>query len=264
MARIGFIGMGNMGFAIMSALIAAGHRDDMVFSCRRAAHGQEVAEKTGVSFEPSNRKVAEISDIIVLAVKPVVYPEVLGEICGTAAAPKIIISLAPGISIASLSEKLGGNGRIVRAMPNTPALVREGMTGIAYDEKEFNEEEIRTVSSLFGSFGRMKKVPERLMDAVTTVSGSSPAFVYLFIDALADAGVRCGLTKADALEMAAQTVYGSAKMVLEGGEHPAVLKDRVCSPGGTTIEGVAALEKEGFRNAVLEGCAAVYRKCGGK
>ena len=264
MARIGFIGMGNMGFAIMSALIAAGLKDDMVFSCRRASHGQEVAEATGVAFEPSNRKVAEDSDIIVLAVKPVVYPEVLAEIGEAVDAHKIVISLAPGISIASLSEKLGGTGRIVRAMPNTPALVREGMTGIAFDEKEFTEEEIREITGLFSSFGRTKKVAERLMDAVTTVSGSSPAFVYLFIDALADAGVRCGLTKADALEMAAQTVYGSAKMVLEGGEHPAILKDRVCSPGGTTIEGVAALEKEGFKNAVLEGCAAVYRKCSGQ
>ena len=151
-----------------------------------------------------------------------------------------------------LKEKLGIEKRVVRAMPNTPALLGEGMTGVCYNDSDFDEEERKTIEEIFQSFGKMRKVEERQMSAVVCVSGSSPAYVYMFIEALADSAVKYGLPRDAAYEMAAQAVYGSAKMVLETGEHPAALKDKVCSPGGTTIAGVSALEEFGFRNAVIK------------
>ena len=264
MAEIGLIGMGNMGSAVMKALVEKKGAEKLLFSCRTKEHGERVSGETGVRFEPSNKLVAEKSDLVILAVKPVIYPQVLAEIRDVMGGRKILVSFAPGISIADLTEKLGGFDRIVRCMPNTPAKVGEGMTGVSYDETKFTGEEQERIGDIFRSFGRMVKVEERLMDAVTTVSGSSPAFVFLFINALADAGVRYGLRKSDAIEMAAQTVLGSAKLVLETKEHPEVLKDQVCSPAGTTIEAVAALEEAGFRSAVLKGADACYRKCIGK
>ena len=146
-------------------------------------------------------------------------------------------------------------------MPNTPALLGEGMTGVCYDAKAFDDEEKETIREIFTSFGEMCIVEERLMSAVVCASGSSPAYVYMFIEALADSAVKYGLPRDTAYKMAAQTVLGSAKMVLETGEHPGALKDKVCSPGGTTIAAVAALEEHGFRNAVIKAGDACYEKC---
>lgn len=264
MTKIGFIGMGNMGYAILSSLLETHDRNDLLFTCMHAEHGMKVSRETGARYLRDNAACAREADILILAVKPVVYPKVLSEINMEVSGKKAVISLAPGISLAELTKKLGGFRRVVRAMPNTPARVREGMTGIAYEDSEFCENDVARFEELFRAFGRMKKVEERLMDAVTVVSGSSPAFAYMFIDMLSDAGVRYGLKKSDAVEMAAQALLGSAKMVLETGLHPAVLKDQVCSPGGTTIEAVTALEESGFRNAVLQGAEACYRKCRGE
>ncbi len=264
MAKIGFIGMGNMGGAILKGLLGSIEKKDLLFSCAHAEHGAAVEAETGAAYKKTNAEVAAEADVIVLAVKPVIFPKVLAEIKDEVKGDKIIISLAPGWSLAKLSDSLGGFQRVVRAMPNTPALVGEGMTGVAYEDAAFSKEDEALIGMIFGAVGAMKRVEERLMDAVVAVSGSSPAFVYLFIDAIADAGVRYGLKKSDALEMAAKTVLGSAKMVLESGQHPAALKDAVCSPGGTTIAGVCALDEAGFRNAVIKGCEAVYNKCIGK
>jgi pyrroline-5-carboxylate reductase len=261
MAKIGLIGMGNMGYAILKGLLCRVPKKDLLFTCKRKVHAEEVKKETGVSNAPDNFSCARAADIVILAVKPQIYKTVLKEIAPAVTEKKILISLAPGISIDSLKKELGEKIRIVRAMPNIPAEVREGMTGVSCREKEFTAAEKKKIEEIFTSFGRMVWVDEKLMDTVTVMSGSSPAFVYMFIDAMADAGVRYGLKKSDALIMASQAVLGSAKMVLETGEHPAVLKDRVCSPGGTTIAGVAALEEEGFRRAVLNGCDAVYHKC---
>ena len=153
--------------------------------------------------------------------------------------------------------------RIVRAMPNTPALVGEGMTGVCYDRELFSDKEKQTIEMLFTSFGRMTVVEENLMEVVVCASGSSPAYVYMFIEALADSAVKYGIPRADAYKLVAQAVLGSAKMVLETGEHPGLLKDKVCSPGGTTIAGVAALEEYGMRNAVFKATDACYAKCKG-
>ena len=150
--------------------------------------------------------------------------------------------------------------RVVRAMPNTPALLGEGMTGAAWEEGSLTEEEESEIQAIFGACGRMVRVEERLMDAVGCVSGCSPAFVYMFIEALADGGVKYGLPRKTAYEMAAQAVLGSARMVLETGKHPGQLKDEVCSPGGTTIAGVSALEEGAFRSCVIRAADACYEK----
>lgn len=264
MAKIGFIGMGNMGFAILKGLLESNAPEELLFTDKSTERCAEVHKTTGVPYVATNREVAENVEILIFAVKPIVYPTVLKELNGVMRDQQIVISIAPGISVATVSEGLGGFRRIVRIMPNTPALVRTGMTGYTADRSFFSEVEIGKVQKILCSFSEIVEVEERLMDTVTTISGSSPAFVYMFIDALSDAGVRYGLSKKDAIRMAAQTVLGSAKMVLETGEHPSQLKDNVCSPGGTTIAAVAALEESGFRNSILKGAEACYRKCQGK
>ena len=264
MARIGFIGMGNIGYAILKGLLENYKPEELLFTDKNTARCEMVEKETGVHFLGGNADVAKNVKILILAVKPVVYPAVLSDLKGIFREDQIVISVAPGISVDSVREALGGFRRIIRIMPNTPALVREGMTGYTLDEKLFTKEEIEEAKGILQSFSKIVQVEERLMDAVTTVSGSGPAYVYLFIDALADAGVRYGLTKKDAILMAAQTVLGSAKMVLETGEHPCQLKDNVCSPGGTTIAAVAAMEEAGFKNAILKGAEACYNKSSGK
>ena len=173
----------------------------------------------------------------------------------------VVISIAPGITIKQLKDRIGFDARIVRAMPNTPALVGEGMTGVAYNPTEFNLEEKHIIEKIFKAIGKMKIVNEKLMSAVTCASGSSPAYVFMFIEALADGAVRCGMSRQDAYEFAAQTVYGSAKMVLETKAHPGILKDMVCSPAGTTIDAVKVLEDNGFRSAIMKATEACFDKC---
>lgn len=261
MAKIGFIGMGNMGYAILKGLLKEYDKEELLFTDADADRMKQVSKETGVQHTKGNASCVELCRYVVLAVKPQYYDVVLKEIAPVLGRNQIVISIAPGITIAHLKEKLGDQMRIVRAMPNTPALVGEGMTGVSYDPALYSAEEERTICSVFQSFGKMKRVEERLMDAVVCVSGSSPAYVYMMIEALADSAVKYGLSRKDAYEMAAQTLYGSAKMVLETGLHPGALKDQVCSPGGTTIAAVAALEEHGFRNAVLKASDACYEKC---
>ena len=199
-------------------------------------------------------------EVLILAVKPQYFDAVLSKIRDVVTPEQVVISLAPGVTISNITERLGGNVRVARAMPNTPAMLGEGMTGISCGEGSCTEEEKETVRDIFSSCGRVEMVEERLMDAVGCVSGSSPAFVYMFIEALADGGVKYGLPRKTAYAMAAQTVLGSAKMILETGKHPGQLKDEVCSPGGTTIAGVSALEEHGLRNAVIKAADACYEK----
>ena len=175
----------------------------------------------------------------------------------------VVISLAPGISIEYLTDMLGFDSRVVRAMPNTPALLGEGMTGVSYDASMFTLTEKDMLDRIFKSFGKYVQVDEKLMSAVTCASGSSPAYVYMFIEALADSVVKYGISRQDAYELVAQTVLGAAKMVLETEKHPGERKDAVCSPGGTTIQGVAALEEYGFRNSIMKATDACYAKAEG-
>lgn len=261
MAKIGFIGMGNMGYAILKGLLKEYDKEALIFTDVNEERRNQVTEETGVAHVGGNAECASRCKYLVLAVKPQYYQPVLQNIRNVVTPEHILISIAPGITIGGLKEQLGIDKRIVRAMPNTPALVGEGMTGVCYDPALFSDEEKTTIEGFFRSFGRVKIVEERLINAVACVSGSSPAYVYLFIEALADSAVKYGLPRKDAYEMAAQTVLGSAKMVLETGMHPAALKDNVCSPGGTTIEGVSALEEYGFRNSIIKASDACYEKC---
>ena len=261
MAKIGFIGMGNMGYAMLKGALKVFEKDDILFTRKNSVLGRSMEEETGVRFVESNAECANQSRIVVLAVKPQYYDAVLKNIKYAVKPEQIVISIAPGITIDSLVKKLGDGKRIVRAMPNTPALLGEGMTGVTYDRGLFTEEEEQEIRAFFQSFGRMEYVEERLMSAVVCASGSSPAYVYMFIEALADSAVRYGLPRDKAYEFAAQTVKGAAEMVLQTGKHPGELKDMVCSPAGTTIAGVAALEEYGFRNAVLKANEACYEKC---
>lgn len=260
MAKIGFIGMGNMGQAIMKGLLKTFAPQDILFSSVHEEKMKKITEETGVPHAASNKECAEQSQYLVLAVKPQMLPKVFADIKDVVTKDQVIISIAAGYSIADLEEALGGNVRIVRSMPNTPAMVGEGMTGVCYDPAIFSAEEKNMVEAFFTSFGKMELVDEKLMDVVGSASGCSPAYVYMFIEAMADGCVRNGMPRQAAYRMVSQAVLGSAKMVLETGKHPGELKDMVCSPGGTTIEGLAVLEDCNFRGAIIKACDANYQK----
>lgn len=261
MATFGFIGMGNMGYAILKGLLKNNKTEAIVFTDANSERMEYVSGETGVQCVQTNAACAGLSKYLILAVKPQYYDVVLKDIKTALTGNHVVISIAPGKSINELKDRLGQDKRIVRAMPNTPALLGEGMTGVCYEPALFDQEEKRIISEFFNSFGKMRIVEERLMNAVVCASGSSPAYVYMFIEALADSAVKYGLPRDAAYEMAAQTLIGSAKMVLETGEHPGRLKDQVCSPGGTTIAGVSALEENGFRSAVIKAADACYEAC---
>ncbi|MBE5921498.1 MAG: pyrroline-5-carboxylate reductase [Lachnospiraceae bacterium] len=263
MAKIGFIGMGNMGYAMLKGVLHHFEPSEIIFTDVNEDRMEAVAQETGVSYAFSNAECANKAKYIVLAIKPQFYPQVLKNIQNVVREDQVVISIAPGIAIDTIKMTLGSDARIVRAMPNTPALVGEGMTGVCYEDGMLTVTEIEFIETFFASFGKMRKVDEKLLSAITCVSGSSPAYVFMFIEALADSGVKYGLARKEAYEFAAQTVLGAAKLMLETGEHPGVLKDQVCSPAGTTIAGVAALEEYGLRNAVLKATDACYAKAEG-
>ena len=258
---IGFIGAGNMGNAMIggicnSSLVTTGQ-------IIASAHSAETLErlKTSYSIETtlSNETVASRSDILFLAVKPNKFDEVIPQIAAYVKNTCIVVSIAAGKSIAAIEDGFGKDIKLVRAMPNTPALGGEAMSALCPNE-HVTDEELHTIVQLFECFGKAEVVPESLMDAVVGVSGSSPAYVYMFIEAMADAAVADGMPRAQAYKFAAQSVYGAAKMVLETGKHPGELKDAVCSPAGTTIEAVAALEAGGLRNTVITAQRACAQK----
>ena len=261
MAQFGFIGMGNMGYAMLNGVLGEFAPGQIIFTTPHKEKCEKISAQTGVKYAESNAECTNNAKYIILAVKPQMYDVVLKNIENVITSEKVIISIAPGITIDSIKGKLGGSVRVVRAMPNTPALVGEGMTGISYNKEEFTIEERDTIEQFFQSFGEVVTVPEHLMSAVVCASGSSPAYAYMFIEALADSVVKYGIPRQDAYKLAAQTLLGSAKMVLQTGEHPGKLKDNVCSPAGTTIQGVAALEEYGFRNAVIKATDKCYEAC---
>lgn len=260
MSRIGFIGMGNMGFAFAKGLLTSCPAESIWFSCKTEEKKQSVTADLGIASADNNCVLASSSDIIILAVKPQIYDEVLEEIRDAVKDGAIVISLAPGITISYVSRCLEGKARVVRAMPDTPALIGYGVTGISYDEGVFSEEEINQINMIFSSVGTFLKVNEDQMNAVVCVSGSSPAYVYMFINELARSCAYLGLDEDTALKMAAGAVVGAGMMILSTGEDPEVLKERVCSKGGTTIEGVTKLEENGFREAIWAATEACFRR----
>ncbi len=251
--KIGFIGTGNMGSAMMGGMIKAGvvEPENVMASDIFQAVVDDVAEKYNVNTSTNNRDVVDFANIIFLAVKPQYLAGAIDGIKDMDFSDKVVVSIAAGQSLEKLNGMFGKELKLIRVMPNTPALVGEGMSALSPNEL-VTDDESETVLKLFESFGEAEIVPEKLQDAVVGISGSSPAYVYMFIEALADGAVAEGMPRTQAYKFAAQAVLGSAKMVLETGEHPGALKDAVCSPGGTTIEAVATLEALGFRNAVIE------------
>lgn len=259
--QLGFIGLGNMATALIAGIVKNGivPSDEIIGSAVHEKSRQRAEERFGIHTTSSNRKVAEQADIIVLAVKPVSLPVVLEEIMDAVDENKLIISVAAGKRTKWYSEYFPKPVKIIRCMPNTPALVQEGCTAVCKNEN-VTDEELQRAIVLLESCGMTEVVSENLMDVVVGVSGSSPAYVFMFIEAMADAAVKGGMPRKQAYRFAAQSVLGSAKLMLETGRHPGELKDMVCSPGGTTIEAVEVLEKRGLRAAVMEAVDACIEK----
>ena len=243
----GFIGCGNMGGALAAAAAKAVGGERILLADADPQKAAALAQKIGAAVADSDRIAAEC-DYIVLGVKPQGMEKLLQSLPLHPNA--VLISMAAGLKIETLSAMLGAQAKWIRIMPNTPVAVGEGR--ILYATKDISAEQKETFLNLFAKAGKLYELPEHLIDAGTALSGCGPAFVYLFIEALADGAVTCGIPRETALELAAGTVLGAAKNAIESGKHPAELKDAVCSPGGSTIEGVAALERNAFRGAVME------------
>ena len=259
--KITFVGCGNMAKAMIGGILGnhlclAG---DIKATNSSEASCKKNREEFGIETSTDNCTAVKGADVIVLSVKPQFYETVIQEIKEVVTEQQLVITIAPGKTLAWLKETFGKNVKIVRCMPNTPALVGEGMTGICCNEA-VQKEDLEKALAILNSFGKTQMVAERLMDAVVAVSGSSPAYVFMMIEAMGDAAVAEGLPRTQAYEFAAQAVLGSAKMVLETGKHPAELKDMVCSPAGTTIQAVKTLEEQGFRSALMEAMAVCAEK----
>ncbi|MDO5156055.1 MAG: pyrroline-5-carboxylate reductase [Eubacteriales bacterium] len=262
--KLGFIGCGNMATAIMNGIVSNGVASaaDIIGSDLSEVSRNNIQKALGITVTADNTEVAKQVDVLFLSVKPQFYQAVIKEIKEYVTDSQLIITIAPGKTLAWLAEEFGKSLKIVRCMPNTPALVGEGITA-ACPNDNISDDDLALAMKILTSFGKCEVVPEHLMDVVTSVSGSSPAYVFMFIEAMADAAVADGMPRAQAYEFAAQAVLGSAKMVLETGKHPGELKDMVCSPGGTTIEAVRVLEEKGMRSAVFEAMKACTRKSRG-
>lgn len=255
--KIAFLGGGNMAEALIKGILASGTAKAGQISVTDISGDRlEYLKKTyGIIVQKSNKDAVSGADVVLLCVKPQVIDKVLEEIAPAAGSGKLVISIAAGITLARIEKALTANPRVVRVMPNTPALVLAGAAALT-GGKNATVDDLALAQSIFNSVGRAVVVEEKLMDAVTGLSGSGPAYVFMIIDALSDAGVKTGLPRQLALELAAQTVYGSAKMVIETGEHPGKLRDMVTSPGGTTIEGLHALEKGKLRATLMNAVEA--------
>ena len=261
--KIGFLGAGQMARALAAGFARAGLCSPAnLFAADPIPEAlAEWRQRTGGTSCADNPAVAAAADVLILAVKPGSVPAALREIAPTLADRHLLVSIAAGVTLRQLSEGVGANRRIVRTMPNTPCLVGAGAIGFAGGAAA-KPDDLALVQKLFGAVGTAVEVAEPLLDAVTGLSGSGPAYVFLAIDALADGGVQAGLPRAAALKLAAQTVLGAAKMVLETGTHPGELKDQVASPGGTTIAGLAVLERAGVRSAFIDAVVAATVRAG--
>lgn len=259
--RWGFIGAGKMATALIRGMIRAGiaNPSNIFASDPLEVARTALAAETGITVYDSNTRVAHKSDVLVLAVKPQSMAHVLTHLRPVVTPNHLVISIAAGVPLRSLAAGLGDDRRIVRVMPNTPALVGEGAAGYCLGSSVHADDEA-IVTSCLNSVGRAHPVPEALLDTVTGLSGSGPAFVFVVIEALSDGGVRMGLPRDVATALAAQTVLGAARLMLESGLHPGVLKDQVTSPGGTTIAGLHALERGGLRAALIDAVEAATRR----
>lgn len=259
--KIAFLGTGNMAEALIRGLLRAQSTtpEQLVATARRPARLEELSKAYGVRTTSDNLAAVRESDIIVLSVKPQAMLKLVTAIAPAVDDRKLLISVAAGVPMAALERALGKSARIVRAMPNTPALVGAGACALARGTHA-SEADVATASSIFRAVGTTTEVDENLLDAVTGLSGSGPAYIFLIIEALSDAGVKVGLPRYTALNLAAQTVLGSAKLLLETGTHPGHLKDQVTSPGGTAIAGLHTLEAGGLRTTLINAVEAATRR----
>lgn len=250
--RIGFVGGGNMGEALIRGLLGTNAVPAELLAATdvRAERTAQLATQFGITAHSDNLRLVHEADVVVLAVKPQIMAAVAAEIAPAVTARHLLISIAAGVSTAAIRAALGKDARIVRVMPNTPALVLQGATAIARG-RGLSSEDLAVAEAIFGAVGRVVVLDESSMDAVTGLSGSGPAYVALVVEALADGGVNMGLDRATALTLATQTVLGAAQLLAETGMHPGVLKDMVSSPGGTTIAGLTALEDGGLRATLI-------------
>jgi pyrroline-5-carboxylate reductase len=259
--KIGIIGAGKIGSAIARGVVCAGlaRADQVIASDISESLRATMAKDLGIKTAADNSKLCEFADIVILAVKPQILDSVVKEIAGAVGDTKLVVSVAAGVPLSRIEANLAPGARVVRVMPNIPCVVGAGASGYAAGAGA-TKADLDKVASVLGSFGVALPVEEKYLDAVTGLSGSGPAYVFLFIEALADGGVQVGLSRDVALKFALQTVYGSARMALETAKHPAELKDEVTSPGGTTIAGLYALEQKGFRAAVMDAVVAATKR----
>jgi pyrroline-5-carboxylate reductase len=251
--RVGFVGAGNMGEALIKGLVEARvvPPEAIAVTDVRPEPLHDLERRYRIRLFPDNPELVRHSDVVVLAVKPQIMDSIVRELAPTVTREKLLISIAAGVSTARIRGALGRDVRLLRVMPNTPALVLEGATAIGR-AAGLAPGDLETAEELFAAVGKTVVLDESLMDAVTGLSGSGPAYVALVVEALADGGVNMGLDRSTALTLAVQTVLGTARLLRETGRHPAVLKDMVSSPGGTTIAGIAALEAGGLRAALMQ------------
>lgn len=259
--RFAFVGVGNMAEALIRGLLASGTvtGEDIVVSGRRRDRVERAAERLGVRAAHDNHACVKDADVVMLCVKPQVMRPVLAQIGGDIPRGALVISVAAGIPTRAIEAHLAPGARVVRSMPNTGAIVRQSATAICAGSSA-TEADIEAAKAVFDSVGRTVVVDEVHLDAVTGLSGSGPAYIFLVIDALADAGVKVGLSRDIAMELAAQTVLGSAQVLLQTGEHPGRLKDQVTSPGGTAIAGIATLEAGGLRTTLINAVETATRR----
>lgn len=255
----GFVGAGNMGGALALSACRAVEPKEIIVSCKTEEEAQAVAKKLGSSYGSAS-DVVRNSKFVFLGVKPQMLNDVVSELAEDfAESDCIVVSMLAGVKIEKLESLFGKEKKIIRIMPNTPCTVGKGMMLMCVNDAVYDAE-IEDFKSLMKRSGIVDEIPENLIDAASAVSGCGPAFVYMFIEALADGGVKCGLPRDKALRYAAQTLAGSAAMVLETGSHPEALKDAVCSPGGSTIEGVHALENGAFRCSTIDAVETAFRR----
>lgn len=256
----GFIGGGNMAEAIIKGLLGSGIPASAITVAEPVEQRRNaLSSQYQVTVTGDNTSTARSADLLILAVKPQVAPGVLADLSGSVTPATLVISIMAGIATTTIEQALGSGIRVLRAMPNTPALIQAAATAICCGSFA-TEEDLHLGGTLFSLIGHALTVPESQMDAVTGLSGSGPAYVFTFIEALADAGVKTGLPRDVAARLAVQTVLGAAAMVAHTGEHPAILREKVTSPGGTTIAGLHALETAGFRGTVMDAVEAACRR----
>ena len=251
-----------MAEALIRGLLKAGavEPESILATGRRQERLDELQQEYGVQVFLDNAEAAGKADVVVLSVKPQILGRILDEVSEACSDSALVISVAAGVPIAEIASSLGGDRSIWRAMPNLPAVVDAGATAVSSGEHA-TEEDGRQVHAIFEAVGEVTQVDESLMDAVTGLSGSGPAYVFMIIEALSDAGVKVGLSRRQSQQLAAQTVLGSAKLLMETGEHPGVLKDRVTSPGGTAIAGLHTLEAGGLRTTLINAVVAATERC---